>query len=163
MTVKRGKGPTSKPFVPVSTASQIAPEDRALFSEKELTDLENEVVLEVQADMRDEARERVRDRLKMQKRLEIQRRLDPNEEMHYFTCDLAPFADRIIIDGVVYMHGSTYELPSKQFKSMSEIAARTWEHEAEIGNANSQFYRKPRNVQLGPKEQGLSASQILRV
>lgn len=160
---KKGSKNVSKPFLPASAASQISDADRALFTVEELEALEHEVTLEAQADLKEEARERVRDRLKATKRLEIQRKIDPDEEMYYITVDLAPFADRITLDGVVYMHGATYEVPHRQYDTMREIVARTWEHEAEIGNANSQFYRKPRSVKLGPKDSATPITSLMRV
>lgn len=159
---KGAKGPhISRPLV--STASQISEADRALFTAEELAALEDEVVLEVQEDMKAEAKDRVRERIKAQKRLEMQRAIDPDEEVFYLTVDLAPYAPSIILDGVIYLHGSTYEVPKRQYDTMREIVARTWGHEHSIGNANSEFYRKPRNVHIGPKDTGLSPAQIMRV
>lgn len=160
---KKTQTSVSSPHVPISVASQISDADRKLFTAAELEALEHEVTIEAQEDMRAEAKERVRERLRAQKRMEIQRRIDPDEEMFLFTVDLAPFADRIMLDGTIYMHGATYEVPHKQFDTMREIAARTWEHEREIGNANSQFYRKPRSVTLGPKDSATPVTALMRV
>ena len=160
---RKGGQAVSQPMTRVSVASQISDADRALFSPEELAALEAEITLEVQEDMREEARDRVREKLKVQKRAEMQRRIDPDEEMYHITIDLAPFAANITIDNVIYLHGSTYEVPKKLYDTMREVMARTWQHESEIGNANSQFYRKPRNVRLGPTDAGVSASQLMRV
>lgn len=163
--MKKGKGskPLSTPFRPTTVGSQISEADRALFSPAELEALENEAALAAQEDMRNEARARVIETLKAQKRAQLQSALDPDEEMYLFTVDLAPYADRITLDGVIYMHGATYEVPRRQFQTMNEIVARSWAHEREIGNANAQDYRKPRNIQIGPKNGSLSAEQLLRV
>lgn len=146
-----------------SVGAQISEADRALFTVAELKALEAEVAIEVSQDVKDEARERVRERLKQSKRLEMQRALEPDEQMHFITIDVAPFADRITIDNVIYLHGLTYEVPRRMFDSMREVIARTWKHEHDIGNANSQHYRRPRNVVLGPRDAGMPASQLMRV
>ena len=55
--------------------------------------------------------------------------------------NLAEFVDRITIDGVVYIHGRTYDLPFKKAQVVKEQMARTWRHQAEIeGKDHSNFY-----------------------
>lgn len=153
----------SKPHIPISVASMISDADRKLFTAKELEELEAEVTIEISDEMLDEARQRVRESLKAQKRLEMQRKLDPDEELYFCTIDLAPFADRMTLDGVVYLHGATYEVPHRQYDTMREIMSRSWQHEASIGNANSDNYRKPHNFRLGPRDAATPASQLMRV
>src|SRR5690606_20538624 len=113
--------------------------------------------------MKADARDRVREQIKARKRLEMQRAIDPDEGLYIITLDLAPYAPSIVLDGVVYFHGSTYEVPKRQYDTMREIVARTWGHEQSIGNANSEFYRKPRNITIGPKDMGLSTVHLMRV
>lgn len=62
--------------------------------------------------------------------------------------DLPGHAVRILIDGVEYLHGFTYEVNSLQAATMREIVQRAWEHEDEIGGANRQFYKRPLNRTL---------------
>lgn len=85
----------------------------------------------------------------------------PNEEMKYISLDMAGHSDRIMIDGVVYFHGQTYEVPKRLYDVLKEVVGRGWEHEDEIGGANRDVYRRPRSTALQPGMAGLSASQIL--
>lgn len=54
------------------------------------------------------------------------------EEMVTFTLDLAEFADRITIDGVIYFHNRQYTVPYSKYKTMTEMAYRTHTHQLEI-------------------------------
>lgn len=85
----------------------------------------------------------------------------PAQEIKYISLDMAGHADRIMIDGVVYFHGQTYEVPKCLYDVLAEVVARGWEHEDEIGGANRNSYRKPRSTALRPGMVGMSATQIL--
>jgi hypothetical protein len=159
MSKKSGRG--AKPLTIVTTGSQISEADRNLFTAEELEALENEVILEVQSDMREEAKARVREQLRSQKRLEMQRATDPDEEVFLLTIDVAPYADRVTLDNVIYLHGITYELPKRVYDTVKEIMGRTWEHESTRGNPNANFYQKPRQTRIGPKDAGADASALL--
>lgn len=89
--------------------------------------------------------------------------LEPEEDLVDCTIDLPGFADRVVIDGVVYFHGATYKFPLKQYRSVTEIIGRAWGHEHEVGGANRDAYRRPRNVALRPGAEGMSNSQLMRV
>ncbi len=55
--------------------------------------------------------------------------------------NLAEFADRLTLDGVIYIHGRTYELPLKKAQVVKEQLARSWRHQAEIeGKDHANFY-----------------------
>ncbi len=45
------------------------------------------------------------------------------------TVNTAEFTDRIVIDGVVYMHGHTYQVTRAKAQSMAEIMQNTFRHE----------------------------------
>lgn len=85
----------------------------------------------------------------------------PGEEMKYISLDMAGHSDRIMIDGVVYFHGQTYEVPKRLYDVLAEVVSRGWEHEDEIGGANRDSYRKPRSTALRPGMMGMSATQIM--
>jgi hypothetical protein len=72
------------------------------------------------------------------------------EEMRSIVVDLALFADRIILDGVQYFHGSRYTVRKSQFDVMQEIMQRTRVHDDEIhsGEAGENYYRKERQMRV---------------
>jgi hypothetical protein len=158
---KKTKAGGAKPITMVTTGSQISEADRKLFTADELEALESEVILEVQSDMREEAKGRVREQLRAQKRLEMQRATDPDEAVFNVTIDVAPYADRVMLDNVIYLHGITYEVPKRVYDTIKEVMGRTWEHEATRGNPNANYYQKPRHTRIGPRDAGADASALL--
>ena len=57
--------------------------------------------------------------------------------------DLAPYANRILINGESYFHGQRYSLPRHVAMSLQETMFRTWQHQAEIkGESYREFYAK---------------------
>lgn len=86
----------------------------------------------------------------------------PNEEMKYITLDMAGHSDRIMLDGVVYFHGQTYAVPKSTFDTMAEVVSRGWQHEDEVGGANRDVYRRPRNLTLRKGMEGVTSSNLLR-
>lgn len=85
----------------------------------------------------------------------------PAEEMKYITLDMAGHSDRIMIDGTIYFHGQTYEVPKKLYDVLQDIISRGWEHEHEIGGANREFYRRPRSTSLRPGMENVATSQLM--
>lgn len=70
----------------------------------------------------------------------------PDEETRTITLDLGPTTDRIVIDGRVYIHGSTHTVTKRVYDTLSEVVARTWGHEREIEGKDSNAYRKQQNI-----------------
>ncbi len=71
------------------------------------------------------------------------------EEQVTFTLDLATFCDRIVLDGVIYLHGRTYTVSKSAYESMREIAFRTWGHQLEI-DGKSRTLQQARNMKITP-------------
>lgn len=69
--------------------------------------------------------------------------------------NLAEFADRLVIDGVIYVNGRTYELPRAKAQVAKEIMARGWQHQAEIEGKDREFYLRQQlqntAIRLSPK------------
>lgn len=70
--------------------------------------------------------------------------------------NLAEFQDRIVLDGVIYMHGRTYDLPLRKAQVVKEQCARSWRHQAEIeGKDQPNFYLQQQlqntAIRLSPK------------
>lgn len=66
----------------------------------------------------------------------------PNEapqeiEIERVAINVAPYADRITLDGVIYLAGQVYEVPVPVAITIREIISRTWQHEASTGGAYS--------------------------
>ena len=60
---------------------------------------------------------------------------------HIFQSWTDRFLDRIVLDGVTYMNGRTYDVPIEVAAVMYEQQARGWQHQAQTeGKDNSRFY-----------------------
>lgn len=69
-------------------------------------------------------------------------RADLNEIVS-FTVSLPEFADRMMIDGVIYMNGQTYQVTRARFNSMAETMHKMREHEHNLsGKKRSEHYRQ---------------------
>lgn len=108
-----------------------------------------------------EIKQRTVDALYVQYLEEERRKHDPQEETKYIMLDMAGHADRIMIDGVVYFHGTQYGVPLSLYNVLRETIQAGWKHEDEIGGANRNAYNKPRQIRLSPNMAHLPASAIL--
>lgn len=120
--------------------------DLGLFSPDELAEIQEEAAAEELAEQRKEARKRIL----AAERLKVRQKVDPHEELRTITLDLAGHSDRIVLDGVIYLHGRTYNVPKRVYDAILDCAARGWEHENEVGGANRDAYRKPRETIVSP-------------
>lgn len=93
-----------------------------------------------------EQQEKTADALYLQYLDEERRALDPKQEMKLISLDMAGHSDRIALDGIVFFHGITYEVPRTVYESLREVVANGWQHEDEIGGANRDQYRKPKHL-----------------
>lgn len=87
----------------------------------------------------------------------------PAEQFVDVLIDLPGHAVRLLLDGVEFIHGFTYRVPQSQAASMREQMQNCWQHEDEVGGANRHFYRKPRELKLGPNSTNVSNSRLLGV
>ena len=69
---------------------------------------------------------------------------DPNEEMVEILIDVPGFADRITIDGVMYMHNTIATVPEKRAGAMRDIMDKAWRHEREYREPNRETYVRPK-------------------
>src|SRR3974390_3375196 len=79
------------------------------------------------------------------------------------TLDLAPHSDRIILDGVTFLHGGTYTFDKAQYDTIRDIIHRGYEHQAEI-EGKPRFdhaYRRASNISVSPSSENMSAQQII--
>ena len=110
-----------------------------------------------------EAMSMVDDELKASARLayieakaeELRRKHSPQDELVHVRIDCAAFVPFIMLDGVQFFHGHTYEVPTKQAAVIYEQMARSWMHQDEIdGRGRSEAYRQPVNLVIGPQHAG---------
>lgn len=75
--------------------------------------------------------------------------------------DLAEFSDKIMLNGVQYWHGYTYEVPRHVADTLREIMQRTHRHQMEIdGKSLDEMYRRTAPVALSPAGQRPFAGEI---
>ena len=61
--------------------------------------------------------------------------------------DLPKFSNRITLDGIIYLHGMTYDFTQQQAAVVKETINRQWLHHAEINGLDMNEYlgRQPKN------------------
>lgn len=90
-----------------------------------------------------------------------QRARRPEEAMEDVLIDVAGHSNKIMVDGVEYFHGYTYRVPYSLARVFQDTMQATWRHEHEVGGANRDEYRKPRNITLSPRNAGASVTSLL--
>lgn len=130
----------------------------------ELTSVEKQALYdEALKAIHDELKEKESARLLEEYKKDVRRKLVPSEALEPILVDLAGHANKIVIDGTQYFHGVTYHFTRSQAETIREIIWRTWRHEHEIGGANGNAYRRPRNLTLGPENAHASLEHLMRV
>lgn len=73
-----------------------------------------------------------------------------NEPFVDITVDLAPYADRLMLDGVVYFQGQTKTVRESVAAVILEMSANTWKHQSIVDGKSENFYRQSRAQQVTP-------------
>ena len=73
-----------------------------------------------------------------------------DEPMVEVTIDLAPYADRVAIDSVVYFQGQTKTVRASVADVIREMCANTWKHQSVVDGKSENFYRQSRAQQVTP-------------
>ena len=136
------KKETGKRKIPVKY-DMLSAEDRAALT----AEAKASVVAEMSQDARDAyfADEMAR----------LRREQIPEDQFVQVTIQVAPFIPNIMIDGVQFFHGYTYDVPQKQAMVLYEQMQRSWQHQDEIdGRGKTEAYRRPRATVLGPQYAG---------
>jgi hypothetical protein len=85
------------------------------------------------------------------------------EELETVLIDLAPYADKITLDGVIYFQGQTRTVRKSVAAVINEICARTWAHQSIVDGKSEDFYRKGRGQRVVPLGNGgAGVTNILR-
>ncbi len=82
---------------------------------------------------------------------------EPMEEVYI---DLAPYADRIMLDSIVYFQGRTVTVRASVANVMREMMQATWRHQSIVDGKSENFYRQSRSQ--GIAANGGVISHILR-
>lgn len=82
-----------------------------------------------------------------------------DEPIVEFFIDLAPYADRITLDGVIYFQKHTVKVRESVAAVMAEMVQATWRHQSIIDGKNEDFYRKKLAPNINPNG---SVSNLLR-
>jgi len=99
-----------------------------LLQEDERRALTDEARKSVLADLKQEER----DAWFEQERTRLLRETVPTEQMVHVTIDLAPYCAFLMLDGVQFFHGYTYEVGQPQCACILEQMYRSWTHQDEI-------------------------------
>jgi hypothetical protein len=83
--------------------------------------------------------------------------VEPVEDIYI---DLAPYADRIMIDGIIYFQGHTKTVPRGRAEVIREMMQATWRHQSIVDGKAEDFYRRSRGQ--GVAANGGVISHILR-
>lgn len=138
------------------------PLDPDLLTPEEIDELRAEAEAEALAERKTAAKEAMRTKLKR----EARQKKGLEETQVTVTVDLAPYADRILIDNQAYLQGKTYTVPLGRAAVIREVMQRTWGHQSEIDGKSENFYRKTRGARVIPAgENGtavINTSQLLR-
>ena len=147
---------------PIQQPVQNAPAEPTRIPNFELLDEETKERLRAEARVKIDAREiAAAEQAFMQAeldRLDRERHPEAVEEMVTVDLDgLALYADRIVLDGRVYMFGRTYTVRKSVAAVFQEVMARSRRHEAEIksGDNYTTFYNKLRAGDWASKQPGV--------
>ena len=83
-----------------------------------------------------------------------------DEPLVEITIDLAPYADRLMIDGVIYFQGATRMVRASVAEVIREMMQATWRHQSIVDGKSENFYRQTRGQ--GVAASGAVISHILR-
>jgi hypothetical protein len=76
------------------------------------------------------------------------------------TIDLAPYADRLMLDGKIFFQGQTKTVPESVASVILDMQQATWRHQSIVDGKPESFYRQSRNQ--GVAANGGVISHILR-
>lgn len=96
-------------------------------------------------------------------------KLDPEQEEVLLNIELPPFADRIMLDGVIFMHGREYPMSRRKANSINEVMEMAWRHDdvafgrRAAGERRRDAGRHTSGIALTPHGAVTTAGSFLRV
>lgn len=137
----------------------LTDEEQKLFGKEDLEKFRKIADEEVLA----EQKARLQAKLIEAYKLEARQALVPDEESVEVRINLAGFADRVMLDGTIFMHGGIYSVPRRQADVLADTIARGWEHDDEIRGNGHDMTRRQRGISLRPGDVARPATSFLRV
>lgn len=119
----------------------------SLLTEEEMREIEDDIKAEIIAEAKKSEKERYRSEAR--RRIRVAKGLE--EPQVTVLVDIPGFADKIVLDGRPYYHGYTYTVPDSVASCLMDQMDKSWRHEDNVGGANHNEYRKPRNTSLSGK------------
>lgn len=116
---------------------------------------------DVQKDVQEEAIAAAEEAFREEALTKARRRKGLDEEMVQVRIDLPEYADRLTIDGRIYMHNGTYTLPKSAADGVAEMQSRAWGHQREI-EGKPRFNPRPNNARISPAGV-VNSSNLVRV
>lgn len=130
--------------------------DTSILDEKTIGELRAKAKTKVEAERVSAAKAQLLEQFEKEERQ--QGGLD--EPMVEIYIDLAPYADRIMLDGVVYFQGATKMVRASVGEVMREMMQASWRHQSIVDGKPEDFYRRSRGQ--GVAANGGVISNILR-
>src|SRR4029077_9778703 len=110
----------------------------SLLKDDDKKALREEAKKSVLAEMEQDAR----DKYYSDEMARLRREKIPADQLVMLTIDAAPYVPFIMLDGVQFYHGYTYEVTVAQATTINEIMQRTWQHQDTIdGRSRLESYR----------------------
>jgi hypothetical protein len=137
--------------IPRLSSEDVEEVGEVILTEEEKREIEEEVRAKLAVEKKSQLKRAYLNKMMRQLsgQVDVQHELDEEAEEECLI-DLPGHADRIIIDGVHYMHGNIYRFNLHKLRTVKDIMYNAWRHENEIGGAYRDF-RKPLNAVLSPK------------
>jgi hypothetical protein len=130
--------------------------DTSILDEKKVAELRAKAKANV-----DRERQRLAEaQLLEQLELEERRAGGLVEPMVDITIDLAPYADRLMLDGKILFQGQTKTVRESEASVILEMMQATWRHQSVVDGKSENFYRQSRSQ--GVAANGGVISHILR-
>ena len=120
--------------------------DTSILGEKDIEALRLKAKTKVEAERVAAAKAQLLEQFEAEERQ--QSGLD--EPLVSITIDLAPYADRLMLDGVVYFQGQTKTVRSSVADVINEMSAATWKHQSIVDGKSENFYRQSRSQAVTP-------------
>ena len=127
----------------------LDPDIADILTAKELEELYVQAKATVAAEVKAKRKKEIQDRLLNiarreagllsmdETQREFQKRM---EEIVPITIHLAEYCDRIVLDGVIYLHGRTYQVSRAAYETMTDQMGLTWRHQAELDGKRKNYY-----------------------
>ena len=151
------KEPATTAPEPVIAAKPVEPESFGILTPEEIEQAKQAARTRVSADAKKDALAKITEA--ETRRLKQKTGNGYKDEEVSIYIDLAPFADRIVIDNETFLQGHTYKRPRHVVESMREMIQRGWDHEADIKGESMRQKLGQFRTQNFDKIEGLKVSE----